>query len=318
MYRLMRFYNQNRKKIWMTILIIVFILGGIQLLNYFAKENKLNNANKNNNINRENSIKQELVSDKSSISGSSISSTILNKDVEVINEFVKYCNENNLNSAYEMISADCKEEMFPTIQDFYNIYYSKLFDGEKKTHTIENWTGNIYQVRFSGDILSTGDLTNNEIKQDYITINVENGEKKLNINNYVGRTNLNKTTELHNVKITVEKVDTYMDYEIYNLLVQNNSENDILLDTSDDTKSVYLLDSKNMKYYFYGNEILQNKLIVESGFKKSLQIKFTNSYSSSRKIKSLVFSKFITNYDEYKNLENKEEFKDLFVFEVNV
>lgn len=318
MYRLMRYYNQNRKKIWMTILIIVFILGGIQLLNYLAKENKLSNVNKNNNINNQNNIKQELVSDKSSISGDTISSTTLNKNVEVINEFVKYCNENNLNSAYKMISEDCKEEMFPTIQDFYNIYYSKLFGGEKKIHTIENWIGDIYQVRFSGDILSTGNLSNNETKQDYITIDIENGEKKLNINNYIGRTNTNKTTEFQDVKITVDKVDTYMDYEIYNLSIQNNSENDILLDTSDDTKSVYLLDSKNMKYYFYSNEILQNKLIVESGFKKSLQIKFTNSYSSSRKIKSLVFSKFVTNYDEYKNLENKEEFKDLSIFEVNV
>ena len=39
MYKLIRFYNQNRRKIWMTILIIVFIIGIIQLLNYLAKSN---------------------------------------------------------------------------------------------------------------------------------------------------------------------------------------------------------------------------------------------------------------------------------------
>lgn len=318
MYKLMRFYNRNRRKIWMTILIIVFILGIIQLLNYFTKVNKEKQINQGSTIIENNSINQELVSDKSAITGESVSSTKLKSDTETINEFVKYCNEQDINSAYEMLSAECKEEMFPTIDDFNNIYYLKIFNGNKKSHTVENWSGNIYQVRFTGDILSTGDLTNNETKQDYITTVRENGEKKLNINNYVGRQNLNRTTEYKDIKITVTKIDTYMDYEVYNLLIQNNSENDILLDTSDDTKSVYLLDSKDMKYYFYSNEIIENRLVVKSQFTNTLQIKFSNSYSSSRNINKLVFSKLILNYSEYKNLENKEEFNDFYQFRVNV
>lgn len=318
MYKLVRFYNQNRRKIWMTILIIVFILGIIQLLKYLTKENKLNNINKEKNTIIENNINQELISDKSAVSGDEVSSTKLKNDTEIINEFIKYCNEKNINSAYEMIATECKDEMFPTIEDFYSIYYSKLFDGNKKTHIIENWSGSIYQVRFTGDILSTGNLTNNETKQDYITIVRENGEKKLNINNYIGRQSTNKITEYKDIKVTVTQIDTYMDYEIYKLSIQNNSENDVLLDTSDDTKSVYLLDGKNMKYYFYNNEILQNKLIIESKYTKDIQIKFSNSYSSSRNIKSLVFSKLILDYDEYKKLENKEDYNDFSMFKVNV
>lgn len=318
MYKLIRFFNQNRKKIWMTILIIVFILGIIQLLNYLTKVNKEKNVNQITNVIEINNTDKELISDKSAITGESVSNTKLKNDTEIINEFVKYCNEQNVDLAYEMLSEECKEEMFPTIEDFYNIYYSKLFNGDKKTHTLENWSGNIYQVRFTGDILSTGDLTNNQTKQDYITTVKEDGEKKLNINNYIGRENLNKTTEYKNVKITVTTVDTYMDYEIYNLSIENDSENDILLDTSDDTNSVYLLDNKDMKYYFYSNEIITNKLMVKSKFAKSLQIKFNNSYSSNRKINRLVFSKFVLNYDEYKILENKEEYNNFYQYRVNV
>ena len=41
MYNLIRFYNQNRKKIIKIILVIVFIIGLIQLLDFFSKrENK--------------------------------------------------------------------------------------------------------------------------------------------------------------------------------------------------------------------------------------------------------------------------------------
>ena len=318
MYKLIRFYNQNRRKILMTILIIVFILGIIQLLNYFTKINKEQQENQNSNITENSDINRELVSNKSAVFGDTVSSSNLKSDIEIINEFVKYCNEQNVTLAYEIISNECKEVMFPTIDDFYNMYYSNLFNGNKKLHTIENWLGSIYQVRFTGDILSTGDLNNNATIQDYITIIREDGEKKLNINSYVGRTNLNKTTVNKNIKITVKNVDTYMDYEIYNLEIENNSENDILLDTSDDTKSVYLLDTKNVPYYFYSNEIIENTLKVKSKFTNNIEIKFSNSYSSSRKINKLVFSKLILNYEEYKDLENKEEYDEFYEFRVNV
>ena len=152
-------------------------------------------------------------------------------------------------------------------------------------------------------------MNTNETKQDYITIVQNNNENKLNINSYIERKIPNEVTEEDNIQVTVKSIDTYMDYEIYNLSIQNNSENSILLDTNDDTKSVYLLDSRDMKYYFYSNEIIANRLMVKSKFTNDFKIKFTNSYSSSRKISSLVFSKMVLNYDEYKNLENKEEYQ---------
>lgn len=307
MYRLIRFYNQNRRRILIIILIIVFILGIIQLLNYFsrmkiAKEDKQNALIENTEINK------DVVSEKSLISGQNVSGTQLNSETELIDEFIKHCNNKDLNSAYEMLSEECKEEMFPTIDDFYNNYYKNLFN-EYKTYTVENWIGSTYQVRFTGDILSTGNLNTNETKQDYITIVQNNNENKLNINSYIERKMPNEVTEENNVKVTIKSIDTYMDYEIYNLSIQNNSDNSILLDTNNDTKSVYLLDSRDMKYYFYSNEIIANRLMVKSKFTNDLKIKFTNSYSSSRKISSLVFSKMVLNYDEYKNLENKEEYQ---------
>ena len=319
MYKLIRFYNQNREKVFKIILIIVFIIGIIQLLNYFAKKNQ----NSNNNIQKNNIItnsesKQELVSNKSAISGESVSETSLEKATDVIAKFFKYCNEGNIESAYGILTEECKEVMFPTIKDFKNIYYLDNFNGENKTYTVENWVGDIYQVKITGDILSTGKLDDGKTKQDYMTVVKDDGDYKLNINSYVGREDVNKVTENKNIKITIQSIDTYMDYEIYNLSIQNNSENDILLDTSDDTKSVYLLDSKKMKYYFYSNEVIQSKLKVQSKYTNNLQIKFTNSYSSSRTIKNVVFSKMILNYDEYSNGQDKSQYNNFYEFKVNV
>lgn len=320
--KLIRFFSKNRKQVFRIILVIVSIIGLIQLLDYWAEKENEENSDIQLNVstNSSNIVDnyQEIISDKSAISGQTVSENKLKKDSDIINTFIKYCNEGNIEAAYQIITEECKEEMFPTIQDFNNIYYSKIFNGQSRNYTVENWVGNVYQVKYTEDILSTGNLSNSITKNDYITIVSENDEKKLNINNYVGRKILNKSTEYQDIKITVTNVDTYMDYEVYDLIIENNSENTILLDTSDDTKSMYLLDSKNMKYYSYSHEILENKLIVQSNFKNTLQIKFTNSYSSSRSIESLVFSKFVLNYDEYKEVEDKTQYEGIYQFKVKI
>ena len=318
MYKLIRFYNQNRRKILIIILIIVFIIAIIQILNYFAKNKESENNIKKSSTSNNYANVQELVSDKSAISGQSVSKNKLKEDTEIINQFFKYCNDGNIEAAYEILTDECKEEMFPTIDDFKNIYYTNVFNGETRTYSIENWIGDVYKVDIIGDILSTGKLNNSDTKQDYITIVKKDGKYKLNINNYIGREEVNKTTENNNIKITVKNIDTYIDYQIYNLLIENDSNNSILLDTSKDTKSVYLLDKNKMKYYFYNNEIIQNKLQIQSKFSTNIKIKFGNAYSSDRIINSLVFSKMILNYNEYSNLQNKNEYDDFFEFKVDV
>lgn len=299
MYRLIRFFNQNRRTIIKIILIIVFIIILIQLFNLISK-NKMND-NKNENVDtdeKSNVINENsaLISDESLISGRKVSENVLSQSSDIIGKFINYCNDGNVELAYDMITDECKEEMFPSIGDFEKIYYSDIFDGSKKNYTVENWYGNVYRVRITDDILSTGNLNNNA-HQDYITVVSD----KININSYIGRKEINNVTNNNNVDIGVISKDTYMDYEIYTISVTNNSDNTILLDGGNNPKSIYLLDEKDMKYYFYNNEVVASNFIVPSQYKKTFKIKFSNSYSSSRTIRSMVFSNFIVNYDEYKN-----------------
>jgi len=109
-----------------------------------------------------------------------------------------------------------------------------------------------------------------------------------------------------------------MDYEIYTISVKNNTENSILLDTGESTKSVYLLDKNNAKSYFYSNEILKNKLIIQSKYTNKLKIKFASPYSSTKSLKSMVFSKFVLNYEEYQNTEDKSNYEGILSFPVKL
>lgn len=313
MYRLIRYYNQNRKKILWIILIIVFIIAIIQILNFFAKKNNGSNNSKKESVVSNITYSNAVTSNKSSVTGSEISQDKLKKDTDIIDTFFNYCNEGDVEDAYELLTDECKEEMYPSVEDFKRIYYEYLFNGDKKSYTIENWVGDIYRIMITDDILSTGKLNSTETRQDYMTVIRKSNEYKLNINSYIGRKNLNLETMYNDIKVTVKEVNTYMDYEEYNIYVENNSNNTILLDTKDDVKSVYLLDSNDKKAYFFNNEVNTSKLVVQSKLKTTLKIKFSNSYSSTRKMKNIVFSKFVLNYDEYNKLENKAEydFKEL-------
>lgn len=314
MYNLIRFYNRNKRTIIKIILIIALIIVIIQLFNNFYKNRK---DNKNDRNIKNNTYQEELISDKSSITGESVYKEDLKNDVDIINQFVNYCNNKDVDDAYQLLNDDCKEEIFPTIKDFEDIYYSKIFTDDNKSYTVENWVNNTYRVLFTGDILSTGKLDNSDEIQDYITVTKKNDEYKLNINNYIGRQYVNKITDNDNIKITVESIDTYMDYEKYNLIIENNSDNSILLDTGNDTKSIYLENTRNSKYYFYNNEIINSNMLIQSKYKNKLTIKFMKSFDSSVKIKKLVFSKFVNNYEEYKKIENKEDY-NISTFNVSI
>ena len=173
MHNLKRFYDQNRKEIWMAIIIIASIFILLQLLNYFARKNNEKELNNSNNIekivpNSSTSTNVNLKSSKSAITGESISEQNLNTAKETIEKFIDLCNARNLEEAYDMLTEECKNQMYTSVDVFEQAYYKNVFNGEEKSCNIENWTGDIYKVNIVGDMLATGKSNNGYTKQDYI------------------------------------------------------------------------------------------------------------------------------------------------------
>lgn len=296
MHKLMRYYNQNKKKIWGIVGIIVFLLIILQLLNYFAKKNNEANLNNTANAEQNNSIvlnNSVLSSDKSAVDDETLSEEKINSEVTVIDQFIAYCNNKELENAYAMLTDECKEKLFSSLEEFENLYYNEIFNGEQKTCEIENWTNSIYMVYFLEDALATGKSNDGLNTQDYITVKKVDDEYKLNINNYVGYTELNKVAEQKNIKIEVLNKDIYMEYEEYTIKVTNNNEESIILDTLYDAETLYLEDKNESHYPMYNNEMTEAMLTVERGQTKEIKIKFYSRYISSKEIKKIVFSNLI-------------------------
>ena len=288
-----RYYNQNRKKIWGIIIIIAFAFLMFYLLNYIVDNTKEEeNIQITNEINyKTNSSK--ITTNQSVVTGENVSSNQLKTQTEVIDQFISYCNEKNLQEAYDLLTDECKEQIYNSLEIFEQAYYNDVFGGETKTATVENWVDNTYRVRIVDNLLATGKSNDGYSKQDYITVKKVGDEYKLNINNYIGYTEIGETTEQDDIRIEVISKNTFMNYEEYKIKVTNNTDKDIMLDGRSDVRSLYIEDSREKKYSSYNHELTDPMLLVQSGHTNELSIKFYSSYTSNKSIEYMVFSDIV-------------------------
>lgn len=306
MHNLRRFYYQNKEKIWKVILIIAFILGLIYFMNYRLTKKYSNNTEAER-------AKEDLqfniegtninITDKEAISGESITQEEVKKINDIISVFLQYCKDGKSEEAYNMLSEDCKETRYTSIEKFIDQYIKVKFSKDKM-YTVQKWQYNTYKIDILEDILATGNLNNKEAIVEYITIENQNNEKKLNINSYIKKSKINKEKTEKQLKVKVVEKNVYMDYEEYNLEIENLSEKAIRLGETEKKDTIYLKDRDGNKYNARIHEILEEELIISPKHKINISIKFSNVYSGKREIESMTFENVVL---DFKNAEEPEK-----------
>lgn len=313
MHNLRQFYYANKKQIWIAAFIIFFLFA---IIKFFDNRAFSNSGSKDKLIQTINNTSAST--QLSEITGKEISDKQYSTQTEVIKDFIEACNKKDIEKAYSLLSEDCKEEVYSSIDKFEAGYYKSIFNNIEKTYSMNNWYDSTYSVKFKNDMLATGKNNNDEALTDYITVVEENDENKLNINNYIGKTIVNKKAFRKNITITVEDKKTYKEYEYYDVVIENQSESNIMIDPLLSTETIYIEDKNGVKYTSYSHELIENTMIVQSNHTRNLKIKFSNQYSTNRKIESMVFENLILNYDEYLKSENKEDYSDYFKFGISL
>ncbi len=314
MNNIIRFWNQNRKGIIAGMIAIVLIITLIQGLNQLAKEN---NRRKNEKALIEQN--EEELPTKSIIGKDSVSKETTKGNVAIIEDFVKECNQGNIEKAYAMLTDDCKQALFPKIDNFKTGYYDIIFK-QRRIIDIENFMNAsnryTYQVKFYDDILSSGDAKNPDSYQDYITIDdtAENG--KLNINSLIDRQEINKEVEKNGIKITVLSKAIYKENEKYEIKIENKTNKRILIDTRRQTKSIYLLGNNNITYNSNIAEIGSVLYEIPAQMYRNYTLRFNKVYSSNVGTRAIVFSDIVPDCEQYK--KTPEEIKDRVQISINI
>lgn len=301
--RIAEWYTKHKVKIELVIalLVIVFIVNRlIALISWLGNDNsntQVNNVNTElNDSITENLNSVSLGSETGLITGTTITQS-QSEDLNFIDQFIAYCNNGQIQEAYDLLSNDCKEEMYPELSVFQSAYYKPVFGGRAKQVSVENWSGNIYRILVNEDSLSTGNYSEETQYQDYITVIDQDDTKKLNINGFLSKRTLNETGENNNIQITATECNSYMDYTTYTFRVTNNRENAILLANINNINSIYIEDDNGVAYTAYLHELTEGELTVNAGATKEVTIKYYSKYGSRKNIVSIVFPNIELNYN---------------------
>lgn len=297
MNKIIRYWNQNRKQIIIVIAIIAFIIIMLRVINNLAKQTNKSNNNTNS-ISKVTDLQKPT---KSTITGQNVPETVTKENTDIIKTFVDYCNNNQEQKSYELLSNDCKEEFNNNINVFINDYYNRIFK-TKKTYNLEllyteagSYT---YKITYYEDnLLATGGTGANNNFEDYITIINQDGERKLNINNFIKNQEINKTQVTNNIEITIKSKKVYRSYEQYKITIKNNNSTTILLSDGKNSEDICLLDKNDTKYVAFLHEIPEYNLLLRVGRTTELNISFNKIYAPTRVIEKVQFSNITLNQE---------------------
>ena len=298
--KIAEWYIKNKRKIKIIVFLFILIVVLNRILIYVTKNKEDNEGNVIGNSNGNNDMQFNSITSSSSTITSLGEEADRNQAsrLEIIDQFITLCNNQDVQKAYDLLSSDCKQELYPNVNDFKTNYYDQIFSGNKKQVTIENWTSNIYKVTIDEDSLSTGIYSQDNSIQDYISVVIENGyDYRLNINGYLGEQEINKKQQKDQISIIAMNSNNYMDFISYTYKITNNSDEEILLSNINDVNAMYIEDQNGIKYSAYTHEISEAELTVLPGETKEITIKYYNQYSSNKEIQKIVFSNIMLNYN---------------------
>jgi len=239
--------------------------------------------------------------------GSKVSEEYYKQNSELIEEFVQYCNKKDAKSAYNMLSNECKDILFPTLKEFEENYINDYY-AKQRTYNIQSWIvkGNLvtYKIRMLDDLLSTGSYTNSVKYQDFITIDNNSENPSISVGGFVKREDLNVESETEEFYVKVTKRNIYVDYEEYEISIKNLTEETVILDHLENVKGITLFGKNGVNFNI--ENIRQNLLLksdLKSGNTRTLNLKFKKNYSNSTSSDYIEFKNIVRDAEEYKKID---------------
>lgn len=295
------FFKKHGKKI----IIILFVWAIIIAINYFVGK-----------IEDTPEIQTNYNPHESVMENGSVPTNLQEPIEQLIGQFVENCNNKDYEAAYNLLTEDCKNNIYPDIELFKQ-YVDSVFPN-KKIYNIQNFSNKdkiyIYTVNILNDILATG-LNNEEdenvYSEKYVVIE-ENGQLKLSIRQYIGRQNLTYIYEDEYMKIKIESVDIKYDNIIYNLNITNKSENYIVYSDYSVDYEIALDTSEGLKRR--ADEVLE-PITLDKLETKNFSVKFTIFYDEDTQIEDMLFD-YIRIYENDEDYENGNEPIDDFAIKI--
>lgn len=207
-----------------------------------------------------------------------------------IDDYFNYCNNKNYESAFNMLTDDCKEYLYENDINQFKEYVDKIFNNYK-IYNLQNYSNlndnYIYIIRIIDDITGTGATGQYDTHEEKIVVHHENDEYKISNQGYIGKKEINKDVENDDIKVKVIKKEITYSREEYTLEIRNKTDSYMMI--SDDM-------GVNQVILNLGTQIRQAlnttnfNIILLPGETKSVQLLFSKYYDDEKDPPSIIFN----------------------------
>ena len=198
----------------------------------------------------------------------------------LVDTYFNYCNNGEYQNAYDLISNECKQANYPTL-DIFKKYVDYVFQGKKKVYTLQSYSvvNNIYvyDIKITDDFMANGTSDGYYYYDEKIVLLQENDELKLSIGQFINKDNPN---------IAVE--DDYMKIEILDRTIEYEKE----------TYRVKVTNKTDDKYIIIADGKQSNEIQLNLGVRKDEPEEYIDSFivnPGGFRIEELAFTKFFDN-----------------------
>ncbi len=241
---------------------------------------------------------------------SSVSKSTSEPIEQMIEEYVKNCNEANWQKAFDMLSDACKEYSFQNdIKEFMKYVYTKM--PTEKRYAIQDYSndGNtyIYQIKYTDDLLATG-LTNSVYQyteEKMVFKRQKDGSIEMAVGNFVDFGEIKNISENDYVKVDVKSVIKYYSTEVYNVKITNRTQNTIVFADGQEKNEIQLnLKSSDARDRMEAQN--EDGIILGPNESKNITLSFQKFYDNKDDSQSITFGA-IRVMEKYSGTENVSE-----------
>ena len=293
-FRVLNNFKDERKIIIILAVIVILIISLIKIINNNIKNQNINSSSSINTTTAINaSINNNFINtNNTNTTNGNYQEYSITTPYDCLNIFIYYCNNNQPDKAYNMLTDDCKNLLYNTKEKFYQNYYKRIFAGsEKQVSYIKNkYDENVYKLTVKEDPLSTGNIDESNNIVDTVTVVNDNGTYKINVSDFIKKEtfNINKSNSYIDVFILEKTI--YTDYELYKIKVKNKTKADIVLSEMNSKTDISIQDRNEDNYYIDNDDYIQEQVMIASGNEKILNLKINKVYNNKDTIK-MIFSK---------------------------
>lgn len=303
--KIKNFFRKN-KKIIITVAIVWTI---IIIINQYLKNLPTNIG-----------LKNTYTPDTAVITSDSVPTKYQAKIKQTIDDYFNYCNKQNYDQAYDLLTDDCKSYLYNNDVNIFKKAIQTIFNGEK-IYNIQNYSNvgkvYIYDINILDDIGATGTTGGYTPYKEKLTMHLDSGDNfKISNNGYIENKVLNLSNEDGTMKMNIESKDLSYTREGYNVEITNKTDSYLIISDNNVSSEITLTVNGEQRT---ATNLTTSEVILRPGETNNFLFIFDKYYDDGNTATKLSLNdvRVIDNYIKG-STDTDTKAKDKFSFNINL